>query len=89
MTLTFLIYMALISSAQPVAACSVCYGEPNSPMSNGVEAGVLFLLGVVVGILTLMASVVLFWIRRAANLADPTEIMEKPTPSRHHDLVNF
>jgi len=64
----FLICLAAISSAQPVMACSVCYGDPNSPMTKGVEAGVLVLLGVVGTVLLLLASLLLFWMRRAASL---------------------
>lgn len=37
----------LLASAAPVAACAVCYGDPDSPMSAGLNNAVLFLLGVV------------------------------------------
>ena len=66
----FLICLAAISSAQPVMACSVCYGDPNSPMTKGVEAGVLVLLGVVGTVLLLLASLLLFWMRRASKLGE-------------------
>jgi hypothetical protein len=65
---TFLICLAAISSAQAAMACSVCYGDPNSPITKGVEAGVLVLLGVVGTVLFGLASLLLFWVRRAANL---------------------
>ena len=65
---TFLICLAAISSAQAAMACSVCYGDPNSPMTKGVEAGVLVLLAFVGGVLLLLASLLLFWMRRAAKL---------------------
>ena len=65
---TFLICFAVISIAQPAMACSVCYGDPNSPMTHGAQAGVLVLLGVVGGVLLLIASLLLFWMRRAAKL---------------------
>ena len=55
MASTFLICLATISSAQTALACSVCYGDPNSPMTKGVEAGVLVLLGVVGTVLTGLA----------------------------------
>ncbi len=51
-------------------ACSVCYGDPNSPLTKGVEAGVLVLLGFVGGILLLLASLLIFWMRRAADLGE-------------------
>ncbi|HIG69638.1 MAG: hypothetical protein ABGX04_19450 [Myxococcales bacterium] len=68
--------IASMLSARPAIACSVCFGDPNSPMSQGVEAGILFLLGVLVIILLLMSSVLVFWIRRATRLADPAESRE-------------
>jgi len=68
MASTFLICLATISSAQTALACSVCYGDPNSPMTKGVQAGVLVLLGVVGTVLFGLASLLLFWVRRAANL---------------------
>ena len=59
--LTFLI-------AQPALPCSVCAGDPNSTMVQGVQAGVLVLLGVVGVVLGGVATLLLFWVRRAANL---------------------
>jgi hypothetical protein len=59
--LTFLI-------AQPALPCSVCAGDPNSTMVQGVQAGVLVLLGVVGVVLSGVAAMLLFWVRRAANL---------------------
>ena len=66
MALTILICTTAI--AQPAMACSVCYGDPNSPMTHGVQAGVLVLLGVVGVVLMLLASLLLFWMSRAAKL---------------------
>ncbi len=68
MASTFLICIAVILSAQPAMACSVCYGDPNSQMTHGAQAGMLVLLGVIAAVLTGLASLLLFWMRRAANL---------------------
>ena len=54
--------------ADPASACSVCFGDPNAPMAEGARAGVLVLLGVVVVVLLGLASLILFWSRRAASL---------------------
>ena len=70
MASTFLICLATVSIAQTALACSVCYGDPNSPLTKGVEAGVLVLLGFVGGILLLLASLLVFWTRRAAHLGE-------------------
>ena len=36
-----------ILTAQPVAACAVCYGAPDSAMTKGMNNGIMVLLGVV------------------------------------------
>ncbi len=68
MPLAILIGLATLLSAQPALACSVCFGDPSSSMNQGVRAGMLVLLGVVGVVLTGLASLLLFWMRRAAHL---------------------
>ena len=67
-SLAILVCLAALLTAQPVLACSVCYGDPNSAMTHGAQAGVLVLLGVVGVVLTGLVSLLVFWMRRAANL---------------------
>ncbi len=67
-SLAILVCLGVLLSAQSAQACSVCYGDPNSAMTQGAQAGVLVLLGVVGVVLTGLASLMLFWVRRAANL---------------------
>ena len=67
-SLAILVCLGVLLSAEPVLACSVCYGDPNSAMVHGARAGVLVLLGVVGTVLTGLASMLLFWMRRAAKL---------------------
>jgi len=68
LSLALLVCLAALLTAQPVLACSVCYGDPNSAMTQGAQAGVLVLLGVVGVVLTGLASLLIFWMRRAAHL---------------------
>ena len=68
LSLALLVCLAALLSAKPVLACSVCYGDPNSAMTQGAQAGVLVLLGVIGVVLTGLASLLVFWMRRAANL---------------------
>ncbi len=69
LALSILIGLASLLLAQPALACSVCFGgDPSSSMNQGVQAGMLVLLGVVVVVLTGLASLLLFWMRRAAHL---------------------
>ena len=74
--LAVLIGLASLLAAQPAPACSVCFGgDPNSPMNQGVQAGMLVLLGTAGAVLSGVAALLVFWMRRAANLrrlADPS-----------------
>ena len=66
--LAVLLGVATLLLAQPALACSVCFGDPNSQMTQGAQAGVLVLLGVIGVVLTGIASLLIFWMRRAAEL---------------------
>ncbi len=68
LSLTILACLGALLSASPASACSVCYGDPNSAMFQGAQAGVLVLLGVIGVVLTGFASLLIFWMRRAASL---------------------
>ncbi len=68
LSLAILACLGALLSAEPVLACSVCFGDPNSAMVQGAQAGVLVLLGVVCVVLMGLASLLLFWMRRAAHL---------------------
>ncbi len=84
-TLALLIGLASLLAAQPALACSVCFaGDPSSSMNQGAQAGMLVLLGVVGVVLTGLASLLLFWMRRAAQLEAQVEAVEETsqaTPS--------
>ena len=58
-------------NAAPAFGCSVCYGDPNSSLSHGVNAGVLVLLGFIVSVLLMIASLLIFWMKRARRLGEP------------------
>ncbi len=77
-SLALLVCMVALLTAQPVLACSVCYGDPNSAMSHGARAGVLVLLGVVGVVLLGLASMMIFWMRRAAKLESQGGAVEEP-----------
>lgn len=48
--------------------CAVCFGDPNSLMSQGARAGVLFLLVIIGGVLASIAGTAFVWARRARLL---------------------
>ena len=68
--LVILIGVTSLQISQPALACSVCVGDPNSAMTQGAQAGMLVLLGVIAVVLTGLASLLVFWMRRAANLKE-------------------
>ena len=45
-------------------ACAVCYGDPQSPMTAGLNQAILLLLGVIGFILSLVFSVGIYFVRR-------------------------
>ncbi len=79
LSLAILACLGALLNAQPVLACSVCYGDPNSAMSQGAQAGVLVLLGVIGVVLLGLASMLVFWMRRAANLENQGRGVEPPS----------
>jgi hypothetical protein len=68
LSLAILACLGVLLSAHPALACAVCYGDPNSAMTQGAQAGVVVLLGVVGTVLTGLAALLIFWMRRAAHL---------------------
>lgn len=58
-----------LATASPALACSVCFGDPDSPMSRGVVMGVMVLVGIVGFVLLGVAGTVAFWIHRSRRLA--------------------
>lgn len=63
-----------------VEACTVCYGDPNSLQVKGAEAGVLFLLGVVVFVLLAIAGMILFFAVRARRIGRVSNTVSLPIP---------
>ena len=60
-----LTFGVILSGSEALLACAVCFGDPNSDMVKGANAGILILLGVVVTVLGAIVGVTLFWMRRA------------------------
>lgn len=49
-------------------ACAVCFGDPASPLSKGVVAGVALLMGVIGSVLFAIAFTAFRWARRARRI---------------------
>ena len=54
--------------AAPALACSVCYGDPDSPEVKAMQAGILVLLGCIGTVLTGFAGLFLYWFSRSRRL---------------------
>jgi len=61
--------VSLLSHTSSAFACSVCFGDPNSLSSKAVLAAVLFMAGVIVFVLGVIAYHALVWSRRAKPLS--------------------
>ena len=66
--------LAALMLAVPRAAraCPVCFGQSDSPMAQGVNMGMYFLLAVIGGVLVAFASFFIYLARRAKALAEET-----------------
>lgn len=65
-------YLALASLfvfEQNASACAACYGESDSPMAEGMNAGIFTLLIVVGSMLAGIASFFIFIMRRSSRMA--------------------
>lgn len=49
-------------------ACTVCYGDPASPLTKGAQAGVIVLGIAILGVLLAFGGLFVFWMRRARAL---------------------
>ena len=62
----------MIAVPRLALACPVCFGQSDSPMAQGVNMGIYFLLAVVVGVLAAFASFFVYLARRAKAFANET-----------------
>ncbi len=42
-----LIVVAVLGAVEPAMACPVCWGQSDSPMAQGMNNGIFFLLGII------------------------------------------
>lgn len=51
-----------------ILACSVCYGEPGNPLTEGAKMGVIVLGVIIVSVLSWFVAIFFFWQKRAKAL---------------------
>jgi len=67
-----IILLALLWGWGSVAvACPSCYGDPQSPMTEGMNAAILFLLGVTGTVLTTVTVFFVYLRRKWLNVNSP------------------
>jgi hypothetical protein len=64
-----LITALVLALPRAALACPVCFGQSDSPLAQGVNMGIYFLLAVVVGVLAAFASFFIYLARRAKTFA--------------------
>lgn len=63
-----LLILCLLVMPQALHACAVCYGESDSPLAQGMNWGIMTLLGVIGSVMAGIISFFVFVGRRAATL---------------------
>ena len=63
---------------QNTLACAACYGESDSPMAEGMNAGIFVLLIIIGGTLAAIAGFFLFIMRRAQIQAAHDKLLRNP-----------
>lgn len=66
-----------------VHACATCFGRSDSAMAEGLNMGILFLLGIILALLAAFASFFVFLARRASavNRQAPAPATRSPHPA--------
>ena len=75
--------LALVPAWLPLsaAACATCFGQTDSPMAKGMNAGIFLLLGIIGTVLVGVAAFFLYLVKRSAAHPGPavsTEISQTP-----------
>ncbi len=56
-----------LSGTRAAEACTVCFGDPNSPLTKSAEMGVWFLLGVIFAVQAAFAIFFFGYLRRRSR----------------------
>ena len=69
-------------------ACSVCFGDPDSNLTKGLNAGVFALLSVVVLVLSGFAAFFVFIVKRASLTPMPSSAGAQPQVSNTQSAIS-
>jgi len=69
-----LLIAAVVLASRPAAlACATCYGASDSPLAQGMNWGIMVLLGFIFSVLLAVTGFFIFIVRRANALAAAAE----------------
>ena len=71
--------VVLLAVPRAALACPVCFGQSDSPMAQGVNMGMYFLLAVIGCVLVAFASFFIYLARRARAVAEEMQNVERRT----------
>ena len=74
----YLTLFLIFGLKQNTLACAACYGESDSPMAEGMNAGIFVLLIIIGGTLAAIAGFFLFIMRRARIQAARDKLLRDP-----------
>ena len=74
--LSLLVAAAVLAAIQPAMACPVCWGASDSPMAQGMNNGVLFLLAVIGAVQVGFVALFVSFRRRGKAIQERTESFE-------------
>lgn len=64
--------LATAALPAPVLACATCFGQSDSPMAKGMNAGIFMLLCCIMAVLAAIAVFFFYILRRASRMAGLT-----------------
>lgn len=74
--LSLLVAVAVLGAIQPAMACPVCWGASDSPMAQGMNNGILFLLAVIGAVQVGFVALFVSFHRRGKDIQERTESFE-------------
>jgi len=75
--------LAALCLTPGLQACATCFGRSDSALAEGMNLGILFLLGVILSVLTAFAAFIIYLARRSALLVPgphPSAAPKEATP---------
>lgn len=79
--------LVLLAVCHPVSvqACSACYGKSDSPMAQGMNAGILTLLAVVGVVLSIFSAFFVFLAKKAESVSSASAAASAADSSNHSE----